>query len=94
MTRLLSLIGFREELPLDYSPLAPDSRISSDDERATELALRQSIGLAQYYNKVGQRRPMDRVFSQATWLRKLDLMRWQAQYRRRHPHTPITPTAA
>lgn len=67
-----------------------DYRPSTDEERATELALRNSIALAAYYNGICQRRPQDRAASVAEWRRKLDVMFWQGGIRRRRRnHTPI-----
>ncbi len=68
---------------------------SSDEERELSIALRNTIGINTWRLKAGLRlRPMDLAFKRATWWRKLDLLQWQAKYRRRHPHNPITPSAA
>lgn len=47
--RLLKLLGFREELPLDYTPNDPsERRVSSDLERRRELIARNEHNLARY----------------------------------------------
>ena len=93
---LLRLIGFREEVPLDWTPGAPENaRMSPDEDRELNLALKNSVTLSQFYNRIGQRNPMHRVFSQATWIRQLQLLQWRAAYRRRHPsNNPQPPQAA
>lgn len=62
------------------------------DERATNIALRNSLSLIRYYNT----RPVPETrLSVKAWHTFLELRQWQSAWRRRHKHNPInTPPRA
>lgn len=85
MNTLLRFLGFSEELPLDYAAgAAENARTSADDERETELALRNSIRVNAWRVEAGlPLRPQPQAVK--AWHAELDLRFWRAAYRRRHP---------
>lgn len=61
----------------DYQP-------STDEDRAMELQLRNSIALVAYYNRRSKLSPAPRVSVQA-WHRFLAMRQFYGGFRRRHP---------
>lgn len=91
---ILRLIGFREELPIDWHPNSPENaRTSPPEDVEVSLALRNTVARNSWRLRAGLPQRQDER-AVRLWHTFLDLRAWQAKFRRRHPHNPMPPRAA